>query len=119
MSRPDILREIEEKVRERYFRDVEKLRHHDSVLNGKNYTDVMIEKLHKYGYYDPVNKILDDDALLKDEGVAKEYFIDQRDRLMNIMTYCRMLIYRLSNEYIKEFNEEKTIANLLRWKYWR
>ena len=82
MSRHDILGEIEEKVREQYFRDVEKLRHHDSVLNGKNYLQVMKEKLYKYGYYDPVNEILDDDALLKDEGVAKEYFIDQRDRLM-------------------------------------
>lgn len=82
MSRPNILREIEEKVRERYFQDVGVLRYPESVLNGKNYLRVMQEKLHKYGYYDPVNKILDDAALLKDEGVAKEYFIDQRDRLM-------------------------------------
>ena len=82
MSRHDILGEIEEKVREQYFQDVKKLRYPESVLNGKNYLQVMQEKLHKYGYYDPVNKILDDAALLKYEGVAKEYFIDQRDRLM-------------------------------------
>ena len=32
MSRPDILGEIEEKVRERYFQDVEGLRRPESVL---------------------------------------------------------------------------------------
>ena len=83
MSRPDILREIERKVRERYFRDVEKLRHHDSVLNGKNYTQVMSEKLRKYGYYDPVNEILDDDALLKGEGLGYQDFKKQRNRLID------------------------------------
>ena len=81
MSRHDILGEIEEKVREQYFR--EGLRYPDSVLNEKNYLDVKIEKLYKYGYYDPVNKILNDDALLKDEGLGYQDFKKQRIRLID------------------------------------
>ena len=56
MSRPDILGKIEAKVRERYFQDVEGLRHPESVLNGENYRQVMKEKLYKYKYNDPDKK---------------------------------------------------------------
>ena len=112
MSRHNILREIEENVRDQYF--CEGLRYPDSVLNEKNYLDVKIEKLYKYGYYDPVNKILDDAALLKDEGVVKEYFIDQRDRLIDesqkdiLTSFENRLIL---NEAIKklEYDEQQLI----------
>ena len=50
MSRHDILGEIEEKVREQYFQDVEKLRYPTSVLKGQNSTQIMRENLDKYGY---------------------------------------------------------------------
>ena len=83
MSRPNILREIEEKVREQYFR--EGLRYPDSVLNEKNYLDVKIEKLYKYGYYDPekpMEQRLKDKALREHEGLVKEHFNKQYIRLI-------------------------------------
>ena len=85
MSRPDILREIEEKVRERYFQDVGVLRLPESVLTERNYTDVMIPKLYKYGYYDPdkpEKKRLKDKALQEREGLVKTDFNIQCDELL-------------------------------------
>ena len=83
MSRPNILREVEENVREQYFR--EGLRHPDSVLNERNYTQVMIEQLYKYGYYDPdkpMKQRLKDKALREREGLVKEHFDKQYIRLI-------------------------------------
>ena len=49
LTKHDILADIEEKARTRYFQDVEKLRYPTSVLSGQNYTQIMKEKLYKYG----------------------------------------------------------------------
>ena len=78
----DILGEIEEKVRERYFQDVDVLRLPESVLTERNYMQVMIEKLHKYGYYDPVNQRLYNYELKMREELDNEDFKKQRDRLL-------------------------------------
>ena len=83
MSRPDILGEIEEKVRERYFQDVEGLRLPDSVLNGENYTQVMREKLYKYKYYDPDKRELHNNQLQQREGLVYQDFKKQRNRLID------------------------------------
>lgn len=71
MSRHDILGEIEEKVRERYFQDVEKLRYPKSVLNVENYRQIKMGKLNKYKYYDPDK-----------EGLVEEDFNNQCDELL-------------------------------------
>ena len=78
----DILGEIEEKVRKQYFQDVDVLRLPESVLTERNYMQVMIEKLHKYGYYDPVNQRLYNYELKMREELDNEDFKKQRDRLL-------------------------------------
>ena len=82
MSRHDILGEIEEKVREQYFKDAEGLRYPDSVLNVENYRQIMMEKLAKYKYYDPVKEELHNYTLQQREGLVKEDFDNQCDELL-------------------------------------
>ena len=78
----DILGKIEKKVRKRYFQDVDVLRLPESVLNCENYKQVMIEKLYKYKYYDPVNQRLYNYKLKMREELDNEDFKKQRDRLL-------------------------------------
>ena len=83
MSQHDILGEIEEKVKYQYFQDVEGLRRPESVLTERNYLQIMIEKLYKYGYYDPDKRELHNNQLQQREGLVYQDFKKQRNRLID------------------------------------
>ena len=122
LTKHDILADIEEKARTRYFQDVEKLRYPTSVLNGQNYTQIMREKLYKYGYYNPDIQRLDNYNLMKREGLGYQDFKKHRDRL--IAEYNQLLhdvdqqIEQRIRESIEHRNNnhkpgEKTILELI------
>ena len=58
------------------------LRLPESVLTERHYLDVMIEKLHKYGYYDSFKRKLHNYTLQQREGLVKEDFNIQCDELL-------------------------------------